>query len=574
MSVVFSHIKYHGIVSRGHDAVARTDDTPPAAPESAPALAPANPEMENPVFTTSLSGGGCSIGSNGDHADITLLALVVLSIVYLILLRLGTVRALKSAFLILLSTCLATGPTLADVNAGLYLGLGAGTSVLEPQVSGGVITSRDNSDSARHALLGYQINRTLAVEFEHADLGGATLAPLGTISYADWNVAGLYHFGGAPRPMTGQRFSLFGKLGVGKISSTSNITIQRGHDMHWLAGAGVQMALTRDLSLRAEAVNYDKDARRIGLGVTYSFGRKPDRKTATVAAAPQPMDETRLAGTVVEGMPVSAKGKDTDPETETETGTRSVPDLVVFAPKSSADVVAKTVAESAPDTAPDNAPESNTESISKIKPEPEPEPEFNTASDNLPVTQSVAEYLQGRNSDPATYTASKTITRTNADAAPVKMRGTATAIYDWQQSFDLLGSGRSTTPVVPYAYGVQITSTPRVRQLDLSPVQFAFDSSTVSLQDQQRLQPLVDYLKQSPKARVTLTGHTDSVGSQAYNQALSIRRAQALRRFLLDKGINGKAVLVQGMGEKNPVKTNTTSRGRNSNRRVEIQVDD
>jgi OmpA-OmpF porin, OOP family len=72
------------------------------------------------------------------------------------------------------------------------------------------------------------------------------------------------------------------------------------------------------------------------------------------------------------------------------------------------------------------------------------------------------------------------------------------------------------------------------------------------------------------KLHVSVDGYTDSVGSDAYNQKLSMRRAEAARRYLVDKGIDESRISVRAMGESNPVASNSTADGRAENRRVEI----
>ena len=71
---------------------------------------------------------------------------------------------------------------------------------------------------------------------------------------------------------------------------------------------------------------------------------------------------------------------------------------------------------------------------------------------------------------------------------------------------------------------------------------------------------------------VIAVGHTDSVGTDAYNQKLSVRRAEAVKAFLISKGIESNRVYTEGKGEKQPVASNKTAAGRAKNRRVEIEV--
>jgi OmpA-OmpF porin, OOP family len=71
---------------------------------------------------------------------------------------------------------------------------------------------------------------------------------------------------------------------------------------------------------------------------------------------------------------------------------------------------------------------------------------------------------------------------------------------------------------------------------------------------------------------IIAVGHTDSVGSDAYNQKLSLRRSQAVKAYLVSKGIDKTRIYTEGKGEKQPVADNKTKEGRAKNRRVEIEV--
>ena len=71
---------------------------------------------------------------------------------------------------------------------------------------------------------------------------------------------------------------------------------------------------------------------------------------------------------------------------------------------------------------------------------------------------------------------------------------------------------------------------------------------------------------------IIAVGHTDSVGSDAYNQKLSVRRSEAIKAYLVTKGIEKNRVYTEGKGEKQPVADNKTTEGRAKNRRVEIEV--
>jgi OmpA-OmpF porin, OOP family len=101
---------------------------------------------------------------------------------------------------------------------------------------------------------------------------------------------------------------------------------------------------------------------------------------------------------------------------------------------------------------------------------------------------------------------------------------------------------------------------------------FDFDKSTLKPEGKAKLDDLVSKMSGLNLEVVIAVGHTDSVGTDAYNQALSVRRADAVKAYLVDKGIEKNRVYTEGKGEKQPVADNKTAEGRAKNRRVEIEV--
>ena len=89
---------------------------------------------------------------------------------------------------------------------------------------------------------------------------------------------------------------------------------------------------------------------------------------------------------------------------------------------------------------------------------------------------------------------------------------------------------------------------------------------------QAKLADLVDKTKAINLEVIIAVGHTDSVGSDVYNQRLSIARSEAVKRFLVSRGVEANRVYTEGKGEKQPVADNRTSEGRAKNRRVEVEV--
>lgn len=100
-----------------------------------------------------------------------------------------------------------------------------------------------------------------------------------------------------------------------------------------------------------------------------------------------------------------------------------------------------------------------------------------------------------------------------------------------------------------------------------------FDSTALREADRSSLLAEVAQLKDVTWQRVTTTGHTDSLGSAEYNRALSQRRAQSVRQFLLSQGLEAAMVQAAGQGEDAPVADNAGPEGRAQNRRTEVRFE-
>lgn len=110
------------------------------------------------------------------------------------------------------------------------------------------------------------------------------------------------------------------------------------------------------------------------------------------------------------------------------------------------------------------------------------------------------------------------------------------------------------------------------KRLCLFNINFDFDSYRLRSESYQHLDEVVMMMKSFPEMRIKIYGHTDSLGSDSYNEKLSYNRAKAVKAYLQSKGINGARMEPVGYGEKYPIDTNKTDQGRFRNRRVEIEV--
>ncbi len=129
-------------------------------------------------------------------------------------------------------------------------------------------------------------------------------------------------------------------------------------------------------------------------------------------------------------------------------------------------------------------------------------------------------------------------------------------------------------PSTPADVAVDASGCPKPDEvlMRLEGVNFAFDSAKLTPESERILDQATQELQEAASVTVRVEGHTDSIGSEAYNLQLSERRAQGVVVYLISKGFDPSRVEPEGMGEGNPVDTNDTKEGRYHNRRVDFVV--
>jgi outer membrane protein OmpA-like peptidoglycan-associated protein len=113
---------------------------------------------------------------------------------------------------------------------------------------------------------------------------------------------------------------------------------------------------------------------------------------------------------------------------------------------------------------------------------------------------------------------------------------------------------------------------PMQKKIVLRGVNFDFDKATIRADARPVLDEAINILREQGSVAVIAEGHTDSTGSDAYNQGLSERRAKAVRDYLVEGGIDATRIETVGYGESQPVADNSTRDGRAQNRRTELKV--
>ena len=131
---------------------------------------------------------------------------------------------------------------------------------------------------------------------------------------------------------------------------------------------------------------------------------------------------------------------------------------------------------------------------------------------------------------------------------------------------------QATAPVAISSPKVQLPQPVVTKTTYQADTLFDFDKSVIKPEGKQVLDELVNKLKTIKLEVIIVVGHTDSIGTDAYNMKLGGRRAAAVQAYLVSKGVEKSRVYVESKGEKQPVADNKTDAGRAKNRRVEVEV--
>ena len=126
-------------------------------------------------------------------------------------------------------------------------------------------------------------------------------------------------------------------------------------------------------------------------------------------------------------------------------------------------------------------------------------------------------------------------------------------------------------PGTPQGTPVDNVGCPLPPAYEMIGVNFEFDSAKLTADSKAALDDALKVMLNNSGLMVEVAGHTDSVGTESYNKALSERRAKAVKAYLVERGIDGDRLTTRGYGESEPVADNATEAGRAENRRVELR---
>lgn len=142
----------------------------------------------------------------------------------------------------------------------------------------------------------------------------------------------------------------------------------------------------------------------------------------------------------------------------------------------------------------------------------------------------------------------------------------------WRNNFWTPATGIAGCDGVPVAQQTEVVAPTATKVVLNADTFFDFDKDTLKPEGRQVLDQVASQASSINLETLIAVGHTDSIGTEQYNQGLSERRANSVKQYLIGKGIDPNRIYTEGKGELQPVASNATREGRAQNRRVEIEI--
>jgi OOP family OmpA-OmpF porin len=202
------------------------------------------------------------------------------------------------------------------------------------------------------------------------------------------------------------------------------------------------------------------------------------------------------------------------------------------------------------------------------KPAPAPAPAPAAPAPTVTLSASPASIDNGKCSTLTWSTSGAKTNKFDKGLGAVGPKGSQEVCPDHTTTYTLTSAGEGGTK----AETVTVTVAPRVVDRLTLHVNFDFNKSSVKRSEDAELRKAVEFLAKYRDYKISLVGYTDGIGSDAYNQKLSERRANSVKDYLVAHGAEGSRIEASGRGKADPIASNDTEQGRAENRRVEILV--
>jgi len=170
------------------------------------------------------------------------------------------------------------------------------------------------------------------------------------------------------------------------------------------------------------------------------------------------------------------------------------------------------------------------------------------------------------------YVARQEVAKARQIATESQARAEASALSAARDDVVVAARAQRVDAILAELAALEARETAEGLALTMRDVFFETDSAELTPAARRDLARLATYVREHPDRNVVIEGHTDSQGSDAYNDELSLRRAESVRSYLAQQGVDAARLVAQGYGERHPIASNGSADGRQQNRRVEMLV--